>query len=171
MVKENRDTLTELNMHSANGYKTDNNKLLRAFLWYQMIEIAFIIFFLFLCSLVTTGRIEEFAFMMLIGLTIGIVIQITIFILLGLICNLIGKRLWIMAKVAVYFCLDVIIPGLLFIPGFLLAGMKGANYDTLASKFFINTWFYLPILILISKVLFFKYYEKRFGPKTVQKNK
>ena len=151
-------------------FKIDNNKLLRAFLWYQLIEIAFIIFFLSLCSLLTVGRMDSLVIFGLSTILIkGVAIQIVIFIISWAICNLIGKRLWIIAKVVVCFCLDVIIPCSIFILAFLLAGMKGVSYDTSASKFFINTWFYLPIFILLSKVVFFKICKKRFDPKTVLK--
>lgn len=97
--------------------------------------------------------------MMLCALTIGIVIQITIFILCWLICNLINKRLWIIAKVVVYFCLDVIIPCTPFMIGFLLSG----GNNTPNSNFLFHALFDLPILILISKVAFFKFYKKRFA--------
>ena len=143
-------------------FKIDNNKLLRAFLWYQLIEIAFIILYFTICSLFSLGQMDGFwrvtVFFLSKVLINGIVFQIIIFIISWAICNLIGKRLWNVAKVVVYLCLDIIGPYCVLIIGYLMAGVDAKSADM-----FERCIMFLPIFILISKVAFFKFYKKRFA--------
>ena len=66
-------------------FKIDNNKLLRAFLWYQLIEIAFIILYFTICSLFSLGQMDGFwrvtVFFLSKVLINGIAFQIIIFII------------------------------------------------------------------------------------------
>ncbi|MBR4621577.1 MAG: hypothetical protein IKO46_11430 [Salinivirgaceae bacterium] len=95
----------------------------------------------------------------------GLAIQYGLVILIWIICVLLDVKYLKIAKIALYCSIDMIIPLVIPISVFIVMPYVSgfAHY--------VCWLFCFALLVILSKVLFFKYYEKRFGPKTVQKNK
>ena len=95
----------------------------------------------------------------------GWAIQYCLVILIWIICVLWDVKYLKIAKIALYCSIDMIIPLVIPISFFIVMPYVSgfAHYVCWLLCF--------ALLVIFSKVLFFKYYEKRFGPKTVQKNK
>ena len=154
-----------------NTYKSDNNKLLRAFLKYQLIEIAIAFVFFIICSLVFYPKLLKWGqvFLFSIAETVGILIQVFIFLSCWYYCQNSGKSLWGKAKVVLYCSADIIVPLGIFC-FFIVVAMLGRSRSSYPNhyndSFETTCWhtYILFLIIFITKFIFIIIYKRRFAP-------